>query len=450
MDYTTLHNDYDIIIHIGAPKTGSSAIQKFLLSNRHKLQQFGFYYPNHGLDPNGISGGHSNIGLKLINGEIKEAKEILDKYTLQAKQKNLLLLLSAESFFNYPTELKLLTNKKRVKILSFVREPFSSLLSHYNQGIKRHFQTNDINSYINNIFMQKGNSDLLDITLKDWEKEFKVNNIEILKYDKSFFIKKTIQEVFLKAIGIKQKNINQIKPKKINVVNRSYNLNELEFKRLINSVLNRNNTEMNNQLDYFLQKNSDKEEKLESILNEINEDISNKISSKFKVILPKKKNTYYIKKLKNILNIIELLKEEEIKIYNYIQQCIISYLECNIHTPYNIYNLATWFDIPIDSYLKSNTIGYIDYIDNDYIKGWVKYRDSEEPIEVELFIDEKIIRATKANTYRKDLKSKRIHSTGKCGFIFKLNSLKITSDKKINVRIKDNITLLKKTKNCYK
>jgi hypothetical protein len=59
------HQHYDVVFHIGAPKTGASAIQKFLLENRQALKSLGFYYPEHALDENGVSGGHTGFGLKI-------------------------------------------------------------------------------------------------------------------------------------------------------------------------------------------------------------------------------------------------------------------------------------------------------------------------------------------------------------------------------------------------
>ena len=56
---------YDVILHIGAPKTGSSALLNFFLKNREQLASAGYYYPEHGFDVNGISGGHSRLGISL-------------------------------------------------------------------------------------------------------------------------------------------------------------------------------------------------------------------------------------------------------------------------------------------------------------------------------------------------------------------------------------------------
>ena len=92
----------DVIFHIGAPKTGSTAIQKFCLENRETLKEHGLYYPNHGVDKNGISGGHSSLGQALIENRLDDAATILGNYVKEAKDDNCVLLLSAESIFYSP------------------------------------------------------------------------------------------------------------------------------------------------------------------------------------------------------------------------------------------------------------------------------------------------------------------------------------------------------------
>ena len=47
-----------VVIHVGPPKTGTSALQNWLLQNRLWLQQNGIYYPEHGVDVNGVSSGN--------------------------------------------------------------------------------------------------------------------------------------------------------------------------------------------------------------------------------------------------------------------------------------------------------------------------------------------------------------------------------------------------------
>ena len=52
-------HDYDVVLHIGAPKTGTSAIQAYLSAHREQLSEAGYRYPRHPVDENNIGGGHA-------------------------------------------------------------------------------------------------------------------------------------------------------------------------------------------------------------------------------------------------------------------------------------------------------------------------------------------------------------------------------------------------------
>ena len=48
----------EIYIHVGPPKTGTSAVQKWLSSNQSFLKKQGVFYPSHSVDANGVSSGN--------------------------------------------------------------------------------------------------------------------------------------------------------------------------------------------------------------------------------------------------------------------------------------------------------------------------------------------------------------------------------------------------------
>ena len=121
----------DVIFHIGAPKTGSTAIQKFCLENRETLKEHGLYYPNHGVDKNGISGGHSSLGQALIENRLDDAATILGNYVKEAKDDNCVLLLSAESIFYSPDKLTVILGNLKYKVVVFYRAPQEALYSNY-------------------------------------------------------------------------------------------------------------------------------------------------------------------------------------------------------------------------------------------------------------------------------------------------------------------------------
>lgn len=133
-----------IILHIGPPKTGSSAIQKFLLDNVSLLKQKGIYYPQHSVDKNGISSGNQDAILEHNNkGEltINRSKIAALLNAFQTSSANV-LLLSSEAFFKRAnTLIRILPN---CEAIAFVRSPLDFVESIYNQSVKRHFVTSKI------------------------------------------------------------------------------------------------------------------------------------------------------------------------------------------------------------------------------------------------------------------------------------------------------------------
>jgi len=370
---SNIKENYDLIIHIGAAKTGSSALQKFLLENRKVLEKEGYYYPVHGLDKNGISGGHSNLGLAIIQNDEEKSHNIFETYINEAKKKNCKLLISAESLFNHPEKLKNLVSNYRCKIIAFYRDPLESLFSNYNQGIKRHFQTLDINSVCRN--MLKGNNNSLSgLIFEKWCEQFGKENISIVEYDMEFFKKVSIQEIFLNILNISKNRISKIKPKKFIKINKSYNLANLELKRILNFVLDKNNNKLNNELDWLLQELSDKKNEDIKLIDTISTDLKDEIVLKSKnakeklkdlnIIsfdyLSKENNTKSVKKylyknkINDILNIIEYMKHNNENLFTYLVKCINIEISENTNIPYEVQILAQWFDIPC-SYIRNES-----------------------------------------------------------------------------------------------
>jgi len=249
-----LKREYDVIVHIGAPKTGTSAIQNFLLDSRKDLLEEGFYYPYHSKDNNNISGGHSEFASLIVGNDITDAEKLFLKYLSKAKNKT--LLLSAESFFHNPDNLFKIMSSYKVKIIVFQRNRVEEIISLYNQGVKRHFQTNKLHDICQDILVRDDIKNI-DALIEDWKKKFKPENVEVIPYSKAKFSKQPIEEVFLASLNLSKKVIHRLKPTDIKMINKSYGYAELELKRLLNQVLDRENSLMNNRLDLFLQELSD-------------------------------------------------------------------------------------------------------------------------------------------------------------------------------------------------
>lgn len=359
--FEELHKNYNIVIHIGAPKTGSSAIQKFLLENRIKLKKSGLYYPEHGLDENGISGGHSNLGLALSKNLIAEAKAILETYLSEAKDENLTLLISAEALFNYPEKLKQITKGYRCKIISFFRDPVDSIDSNYNQGVKRHFATNTIRGYYENILKNNSRSISGEIFEK-WSEHYGKENLIILGYDPVVLEQLTIQELFLNVLGIEKAIIEYLKPKNTVFINKSYTPAALELKRILNFVLDQECTNQNNQIDWFLQHLSDtQKEKVYTMDSSTKKRVEEKFLQSNKLIKQKyileinpgflDKNIIqeehilsYSEILKGILNILHQMQIEKVDLYQYIIRRTEETLQTK-NTIFDVSCLAKWLSI---------------------------------------------------------------------------------------------------------
>lgn len=362
--------DYDVIIHIGAPKTGTSAIQNFLLKNRKNLLKNGYHYPCHKVDKNEISGGHSDLGLEIINNNLINAAEIFRKYIEEAKKNKSILLISAESLFFHSQRVREVTKNYRCKIIVFFRDPMEATFSSYNQGVKRHFQTLDINSVCQNILNQK-NYVFSKSTFEKWVDFFGKENITIVEYNLEYFKKNSIEELFLSFLAIDKSIIKNLKPKNFKTVNKSYNFAQLELKRLLNNVLDKDNHKLNNELDLILQKLSNEKDSLLNIDFLLLKDIENQLRIKFsntkKELLklgmisnyyPKDKSTterFNSKKITlEIFDIVNYIKKNNALLYKYLTSNILIYQKKqNLDISYEINMLCNYFNLPMIQ-LKNN------------------------------------------------------------------------------------------------
>lgn len=127
-----------IVIHTGPGKTGSSAIQAWLVSNQAWLGKNGIFYPYHPLSKENISSGNLSEVLTLTNNDNWQVdKDKIEQLMIKfAKSGANILLLSSEFFFHNMIELKKLIPS--AEFVAYIRNPVELLESNYNQGVKRH------------------------------------------------------------------------------------------------------------------------------------------------------------------------------------------------------------------------------------------------------------------------------------------------------------------------
>lgn len=297
-----------IIIHVGPAKTGTSALQYFLLRNRDELKKVGYYYPNHSLDENDISGGHGS-----------------PKFDIKKTIKNFLessyhtLILSSESYWLEINEINSLHSN--IKFVSFYRCSIYQSISAYIQQIKRDnktekFDTNKINRNPNDMHLDNFKNENLNYT--------------ILPYSFDFDDTWSIANEFLKLIETNN-NLNHLYENKVNVINPAYCIEAFEFKRYINKYINKldadkpENKFILSKLDKILQRFTDGESNFSFLTDEQFEEIKKiemafleKLISEYKQ-LNLKSILEYVKKYTNKKHITQILSKEQInKIVNYV------------------------------------------------------------------------------------------------------------------------------------
>jgi hypothetical protein len=210
----------NILIHIGPPKTGTSAIQFCLKNDRSRLAEAGFFYPEHTTDVNGISSGNLNSIFDTVGDErvLNDAKVVaLLKFCSQSGFHT--LLLSSEFFFERLTDIVELLPTAR--FIAYVRNPLDSFESLYNQSVKRHHHTKPIKKSIKlpRFYLAK---------LDKFIEQFSKDRFILRSYSSNAFAGGNIVADFYHILGV-------LPPDNITKqINPSYSFEALEFKRWLN------------------------------------------------------------------------------------------------------------------------------------------------------------------------------------------------------------------------
>ena len=245
----------DVVLHIGAPKTGSSAIQYFLHENRARLLKHGYYYPEHNFDENKVSGGHAHFGTAIAANDLDRAKELFEQWLNEARQLNAKLLISSEALYRHPERVKRLVEGHSVSVLAYFRHPLESLVSNHNQSIKRHYSTKTLDAFL---YRQVGvlNRGVSGQVFFDWVKLFGRDAVSVRAYLTSYFVRQKIEYDFLQRLGIAGWSAWRFKRNRVRI-NTSYTYGALEIKRMLNGLLDEQNPQESQRIDRTLQAYAD-------------------------------------------------------------------------------------------------------------------------------------------------------------------------------------------------
>lgn len=227
----------NVFIHIGPPKSGTSAIQKWLNEHREYLLTNGVYYPEHEVDENGVSSGNLLSLFSPDEGDFvldkKKLTDTLEQFSASGAEK---LLLSSEFFFKRMEQLA--EQIPNAIFVGYLRFPLEVAESSYNQGVKRHAQVNAFG---------------LPATPRAYQLEILSRLIN--KIGKERFILRPYHQACFKGNSILNDFLSLFNVVPINVssrkVNTSYTLEGLEFKRWFNQL---NLGSLQEDMDRFLQR----------------------------------------------------------------------------------------------------------------------------------------------------------------------------------------------------
>ncbi|MBY5921251.1 hypothetical protein [Ferrimonas balearica] len=226
-----------IFIHFGPPKTGTSAIQKWMQNNRKNLLEQGILYPEHKVDRNGVSSGnllaiYDRQGDSELTLNERRVKTLVAGFEASKAHT---LVLSSEFFASRLAELAQVF--PQAHFIGYVRNPLESLESHYNQSVKRHNNAKPI------FLPKKLPMRPLQLLIADVEAVGKARFM-LRAYSAERFPEGDICADFLLAIGYEGYVASP------NVVNPSYSLEALELKRWLNKFELQH---LNNSVDGLLQ-----------------------------------------------------------------------------------------------------------------------------------------------------------------------------------------------------
>ncbi len=224
-------NEKMLYIHIGMPKTGSSAIQAFLALNFNKLKSKGVLFPNPPQFEQAFqtSGGNVRSLKKLFsNNDINTVKDLVASLCTGNAHT---IILSSEALFhslrNHPDRFFEVFGRYNFRIICYVRRQDDLIASSYNQSIKYLDTVAPLGSLTEEFARAHDFSKTLFNSLKYTDK----GNIIVRPYEKQQFYENNIFSDFLNCIGLKLDN-SFIFPEPI--VNPSLSPVALEFRRVLN------------------------------------------------------------------------------------------------------------------------------------------------------------------------------------------------------------------------
>lgn len=233
-----------LILHIGFPKTGSSALQSFLSASVAQLEHAGVHYPHpepQSYIEKGLCSGNV-VQLLYALGYVDRARgrvkfeedfsRLFDHMVDSARNSTMpCTLFSGEVFSQFPAQhVALLAEKTReleVSVIAFVRDPFDYVCSSWKQRVKRSGECSSFSQDVETR-SREGSIEMLD-GFRNFERHFK--DFRLINYDRK---KRDVIAAFLETGGIALHREQSAAQKSDRIFNKSLSASQANLVTQIN------------------------------------------------------------------------------------------------------------------------------------------------------------------------------------------------------------------------
>ncbi len=232
-----------LLIHIGMQKTGTTALQNFLLNNNDLLQKYGWCYPilcDEELKPSDVReiqgcGNAYTIYCALISWNSRtEWNAGMDIVLRHLQDENVVISaeeISLEGTDQFITAVKSIY--ENVKVVVYLRRQDREIESMYNQVIKSEAECGTFDQFVKSDSKFRYHCDGYLSKLEAISRIIGKENLIVRVYEKQQLVGNDITTDFLSVLGI---STDRNEWKRSQNVNFSMGGNQLEIKKLINSV----------------------------------------------------------------------------------------------------------------------------------------------------------------------------------------------------------------------
>ena len=168
------------VLHIGTNKTGTSSIQRAFFENREALKERGVIFPLTGLEPNTPAHHHLSRVLRGRRADELGMEPAWRDHFVQEIREYDTCVLSSENFHTIPNPecVANLLPKKRTKVVVYLREHATYMISWYQQAVQSRNTAMDLPEFVDAFFISF--TELVD----RWAKVFGRKNVIVRQYDR--------------------------------------------------------------------------------------------------------------------------------------------------------------------------------------------------------------------------------------------------------------------------